>query len=126
MVATSAKPRYSDSNSPPPEPSAYVRIIELTNGLKGGTEAVAVEKSQHPTAHRGKHAASFPWRVLSPLHFPPRLRGLVLLNLVSRGLGQVGLGANNGGAALLPVQGSTFCQHGCSLEVFCCHMRCLE
>ena len=54
------------------------QIIELSASPGLG----AAEK----TPRRPPHSAAFPWRVLVPLNLSPRLRGLILLNLV-RGRG---------------------------------------
>lgn len=77
-----AKPRYLDPSHSPkggdPEAGAFVRIIEMIGSGENGS----VEKVERSGA-RLKHQHSFPFRVLVPLvAVSPRLRGLILLNLV--------------------------------------------
>jgi hypothetical protein len=63
-----------------PEVGALVRIIELKSaGENGGLE----KATPHASGHRLKHQQQFPWRVMVPLAVSPRLRGLILLNMVS-------------------------------------------
>lgn len=65
--------------------SAWVRVIELQ---ASGEYGLLPEKQQAAQGRAGKlhrttsSQAAFPWRVLVP-RVPPRLRGLLLLNLVS-------------------------------------------
>lgn len=60
---------------------AWVRVIEMkassADGLQGDKPGAPPPRLRHPGAH-----AAFPWRVLVPLPVSPRLRGLLLLNLV--------------------------------------------
>lgn len=62
---------------------AWIRVIEMkassADGLLGDKPGAPPPRLRHPGAH-----AAFPWRVLVPLPVSPRLRGLLLLNLVSR------------------------------------------
>lgn len=80
-----AVPRHAPKPGSPragdPEAGAFVKIIEMVNG-KGGVESTGLLEKVGP---RLKHH-SFPWRVLLPVSMSPRLRGLILLNLV-RGRG---------------------------------------
>lgn len=111
MVA--AKQRHLELSTSPKlgdaEAGAFVRIIEM-NGLKKGGEN-GLEKVERTVGHRLKQHSFFPWRVLVPLNVTPRLRGLILLNLVSqqRSSGQAGRGCRRGAApaahAHRPAQG---------------------
>ena len=72
-------PRLSGGD---PEAGAFVRIIEMKSS-GGGDNA---EKGERPLL-RLKQRGVFPWGVLVPLKcsVSPRLRGLILLNLVRLG-----------------------------------------
>lgn len=73
-------PKPSDFNAKDPEaPGAYVRIIEMAASAKG-VEPGLLEKGERSVGRLRHH--SFPWRVLLPVTVSPRLRGLILLNLV--------------------------------------------
>lgn len=73
-------PKPSDFNPKDPEaPGAYVRIIEMAASAKG-VEPGLLEKGERAAGRLRHH--SFPWRVLLPVTVSPRLRGLILLNLV--------------------------------------------
>lgn len=81
-MALSRKPEHGGLSGPrpaDPEAQAYVRIVEMTASGKSGDISL-LEKGERPTARLKHH--SFPWRVLLPVTVSPRLRGLILLNLV--------------------------------------------
>ena len=75
------KPSSPKLSNKDPEAGAYVRIIEMAASAKSGSEAGLLEKGER-LGGRLKHPHSFPWRVLLPVTVSPRLRGLILLNLV--------------------------------------------
>lgn len=58
----------------------YVRIIEMAASAKTSDDAGLLEKGERGVPRLKHH--SFPWRVLLPVSVSPRLRGLILLNLV--------------------------------------------
>jgi len=80
----SGSPRVVDAEAG--VPSAFIRVIEMSGHTKG------VEPQEHGSSSKAEHHHArsvgrlkqhFPWRVLLPrLSVSPRLRGLVLLNLV--------------------------------------------
>lgn len=81
-------PRHKlpEQNSPRGDPElagagAFVKVIELASSKSTGENADKADKQM--LRHSGKHHRSFPWSVRVPLAFSPRLRGLLLLNLVS-------------------------------------------
>lgn len=71
-------PKASPRAHADPEAGAWVRVIELK--ASGVMEGLG-DKGGQPLRLRAQSA--FPWRVLVPLPISPRLRGLILLNLVS-------------------------------------------
>lgn len=72
-------PKPSEFSIKDTAPGAYVRIIEMAASAKG-VEPGLLEKGERTTGRLRHH--SFPWRVLLPVTVSPRLRGLILLNLV--------------------------------------------
>lgn len=106
-------PKPSDFNPKDPEaPGAYVRIIEMAASAKG-VEPGLLEKGERAAGRLRHH--SFPWRVLLPVTVSPRLRGLILLNLV-RAQGRWPVAAASA-AAQLPA-GCPPCVLHCCLQAF--------
>ena len=73
-------PRHSAGD---PEAGAWVRVIEMKATGADGSLLEKGGQARGGLRHAPGHAA-FPWRCLVPLPVSPRLRGLILLNLVRR------------------------------------------
>ncbi len=66
-----------------PEAGAWVKVVPMMVEVNahGGSERL----DAGPPLRLKPAQSAFPWRVLVPVSVSPRLRGLVLLNLVSGG-----------------------------------------